>query len=168
MKAWRLCVITGTGLDHFNQLVLGLNCAKDTTTELKCMGRYDFRSQRAYDAARDLITSKKLKHPPPWYNVVANIPPTASQLQVRPAFRYKSKRRKASRLFQPLDIRYPEDHLRSNFFAEHPWELARPRIILESDGKDYQHENWERIIQPSKKLDGERFENSPAIRKQYL
>ena len=120
------------------------------------MGRYDFRSQRAYDAARDLLQTKRLRHPPPWYDTLANVPPTASQLLVRPAFRHTPKRKKASKLFLPVEIKYPEDHLRRKFFTDHPWELARPRIVLESDGKDYQQENWEEIRQPSRKVDGER------------
>ena len=128
------------------------------------MGRYDFRSQRAYDAVRDLISSKRLPYPPPWFNTIANVPPTTSQLLVRPAFRHKPKRKKASRLFSPIEIKYPEDHLRNTFFAEHPWELARPRIVLESDGKDYQQENWEKMTQPSKRLDGERCDKSPSYR----
>ena len=124
------------------------------------MGRFDFRSQRAYDAAKDLLSTKRLNYQPPWYDAVANVPPTASQLLVRPAFRHTPKGKKASKLFSPIEIKYPEDHLRSKFFADHPWELARPRIVLESDGKDYQQENWAKIIQPSKKLDGERCDKS--------
>ena len=59
-------------------------------------------------------------------------------------------------MFQPMKIEYPEDKLREEFFGDHPWELARPRIVLEDDGKDYQNQDWSRIEQPGKQLDGER------------
>jgi len=60
-------------------------------------------------------------------------------------------------MFQPMSIVYPEDRLRSEFFGDHPWELARPRVILENDGKDGEKWDWSRIVQPGKKLDGERY-----------
>ena len=60
-------------------------------------------------------------------------------------------------MFQPMPIVYPEDKLRSEFFGDHPWELARPRVILENDGKDGEKWDWSRIVQPRKKLDGERY-----------
>ena len=121
------------------------------------MGRFDFRSQRAYDAVRDLVQAKRVQYPPPWFNTVANVPPTASQLLVRPAFRHvPKKKKKASKLFLPVKINYPEDQLRQKYFSDHPWELARPKVVLESDGKNYQQENWEKLQQPSRRLDGER------------
>ena len=120
------------------------------------MGRYDFRSQRAYEAFRELLRTKRITHPPPWYDTLANVPPTASQVLVRPAFRHVSKNKRASKLFSPVEINYPEDQLRKKYFTDHPWELARPRVVLESDGKDYQQENWDKIQQPSRKINGER------------
>jgi small subunit ribosomal protein S23 len=69
----------------------------------------------------------------------------------------KTLKRKASKAFQPLPIAYPEDRLRKEFFADHPWELARPRMVLEDDGKDGQRRDWASIIQESKPLDGERY-----------
>ncbi|KAL4798882.1 mitochondrial ribosomal protein S25 [Aspergillus venezuelensis] len=58
-------------------------------------------------------------------------------------------------MFLPVEIRYEEDQLRREFFKDHPWELARPRILVESTGKDSVNYNWERMQQPGKKLDGE-------------
>lgn len=43
-------------------------------------------------------------------------------------------KKKASQLFQPLPIRYEEDELRKQFYSDHPWELARPRVVLETSG----------------------------------
>lgn len=64
--------------------------------------------------------------------------------------------KKKSRMFRPMRIEYEEDELRRDFFRDHPWELARPRVLLESNGRDHQWEDWSRMEQPRKKLDGER------------
>lgn len=58
-------------------------------------------------------------------------------------------------MFQPAKISYPEDRLRAEFFGDHPWELARPRVILEDGGADSKPWDWSHIQQPGKKLDGE-------------
>jgi small subunit ribosomal protein S23 len=58
-------------------------------------------------------------------------------------------------LFVPQPITYEEDQLRKEFYGDHPWELARPRIILEQDGKDGQKCDWNRIQQTGRPLDGE-------------
>ncbi len=61
-------------------------------------------------------------------------------------------------MFKPQKIVYPEDELRNQFFRDHPWELARPRIVVENDGKDYRRVDWSKgIVQKGKKVDGERF-----------
>lgn len=60
-------------------------------------------------------------------------------------------------MFQPQTIVYEEDALRKEFFGDHPWELARPRVVLENDGKDWHHDDWSRIQQPGRQLSGERF-----------
>lgn len=103
-----------------------------------------------------LLDTKRMTVQPPWYDVIASLPP--SQRLVRPALQGSHKKgRKASRLFQPVEIKYPEDELREEFFGDHPWELARPRIVLENDGRDHERYNWSRIEQPGKQLDGERY-----------
>ncbi|KAK8094172.1 37S ribosomal protein S25 [Apiospora hydei] len=75
---------------------------------------------------------------PVWYKVVESIPP--SEILTRPfppQHRQPNPRaRKASRLFQPQKLVYKEDELRKKFYTDHPWELARPRMIIEMDGKD--------------------------------
>jgi len=58
-------------------------------------------------------------------------------------------------MFQPQHIVYPEDQLRSNFFKDHPWELARPRLLVENDGKDFMRYDWSKMQQPGKALNGE-------------
>lgn len=60
-------------------------------------------------------------------------------------------------MYKPTQITYEEDGLRENFYSDHPWELARPRVILEQDGKDGQKCDWSKIQQPSRELNGERL-----------
>lgn len=61
-------------------------------------------------------------------------------------------------MYKPKSINYTEDELRSEFFSDHPWELARPRVMVETGGGyDAKQWDWGRgIEQPGKQLDGER------------
>jgi small subunit ribosomal protein S23 len=59
-------------------------------------------------------------------------------------------------MFKPQPIEYEEDVLRKEFYNDHPWELARPRIVLEDDGKDGQRVDWSRLQQRGRPLNGER------------
>ena len=123
------------------------------------MGRYDFRPLRVHQTATQLLETNRLPSPPAWYNVVGSIPPSATLVRPQPQQHIQSKRpgpRKRSKLFKPLPVGYEEDKLRSEFFGDHPWELARPRVILENDGKDAQRTDWSRIRQPGRPLTGER------------
>ncbi|KAI4960001.1 mitochondrial ribosomal small subunit component [Alternaria arbusti] len=119
------------------------------------MGRYDFRPMRVRQTAKALFDSKREPNLPQWYDVVGNIPP--GETLARPVLRIPKMRkaRKASKLFQPLPIAYPEDKLRSEFFGDHPWELARPRLVVEDSGNDSKRYDWSKIVQPGKQLDGE-------------
>jgi small subunit ribosomal protein S23 len=61
-----------------------------------------------------------------------------------------------SKLFQPVQIRYEEDQLRKRFFSDHPWELARPRVVLERDGEEGKRVDWSRRVQqPGRPTTGE-------------
>ncbi|KAF2441543.1 37S ribosomal protein Rsm25 [Karstenula rhodostoma CBS 690.94] len=119
------------------------------------MGRYDFRPMRVRQTAKALFDARRNDSLPQWYNIIGDIPP--SETLARPLQRAPTtkKARKPSRMFQPLPIAYPEDKLRSEFFGDHPWELARPRIIVEDSGNDAKHYDWSNIVQPGKQLDGE-------------
>ncbi|GME65387.1 Ribosomal protein S25 mitochondrial [Neofusicoccum parvum] len=123
------------------------------------MGRHNFAAARVHRAATQLLEAKRMKAPPPWYDIVADVPP--SQQLVRPLQRTYPRKiaqrniRKPSRMFQPERLVYAEDKLRGDFFKDHPWELARPRIILEDSGADSKKWDWSKIVQPGKKLDGE-------------
>ncbi|KAI2632307.1 mitochondrial ribosomal protein [Hypoxylon sp. NC1633] len=95
---------------------------------------------------------------PIWYNVIESIPPSEILTRPFPPQHQKQnpKIRRPSRLFQPQQLIYEEDELRRTFYKDHPWELARPRMIIEMDGKDAQRCNWSRgLIQPGMPLCGE-------------
>ncbi|RMJ27809.1 hypothetical protein PHISP_01303 [Aspergillus sp. HF37] len=143
------------------------------------MGKFDFTASRVRQLALNQKASGKTSKLPAWVDVLGDIPP--SQVVVRnqppqhqlirqrlrkdsedskPRVVYEAqekriKPKKASRVFQPMPIRFEEDQLRKEFFSDHPWELARPRILVEKAGKDFEHHDWSRIQQPGKKLDGE-------------
>lgn len=121
------------------------------------MGRYDFRALRVRQTAKALVDAGRFPALPPWYDTIGTIPP--GEILARPVQRtpkVHGRTKKASRLFQPLPIVYPEDKLRTQFFGDHPWELARPRLVIEDSGNDSKNHDWSKITQPGKQLDGER------------
>jgi len=125
------------------------------------MGRHDLRPLRVHQTANQLLASERISSLPNWYGVTGAIPPAQALVRTQPLQhnqrpRLRTKARKASKLFQPTNIGYEEDKLRRNFFGDHPWELARPRVVLENDGKDYEENDWSRISQPGRGLSGER------------
>lgn len=64
--------------------------------------------------------------------------------------------RKPSRLFAPMPITYEEDLLRQRFYRDHPWELARPRVLVETTGDSHASADWSRgLEQPNIPLSGE-------------
>ncbi|KAI9706251.1 MAG: mitochondrial ribosomal small subunit component [Bogoriella megaspora] len=143
------------------------------------MGQFDFAAQRVHQAATQLLASQRIKNPPSWYQILSDVPPP--QRLVRPAIRpdrlanlsasapvssqklrrkhlrkWARKPKRPSRMFQPLNLDYPDDDLRKEFFSDHPWELAKPRVVLENDGRDAQKWDWSLgIQQPGKPTDGE-------------
>ncbi|KAJ5143947.1 uncharacterized protein N7515_002734 [Penicillium bovifimosum] len=147
------------------------------------MGKVNLTALRVRQTALNQFASGKTSKLPQWVGVVGEIPPAETLIRTRPpqhqlvhrrlktvtvpysekpkvtvSLEYQEKRikpKKASRLFQPVEIKYEEDQLRSKFFRDHPWELARPRVLLESTGKDFENYDWRRIEQPGKRLDGE-------------
>ncbi|KAL3437658.1 37S ribosomal protein S25, mitochondrial [Aspergillus tetrazonus] len=143
------------------------------------MGKYNLTALQVRKTALDSIAAGNKGDLPRWVNVVGDIPPAQILVRERPqqhalvrqrmktipgnpkpqpVFQVQTKRvkpKKASRMFLPVEIKYEEDQLRKEFFRDHPWELARPRILVESSGKDFERYNWSRMQQPGKKLDGE-------------
>ena len=59
-------------------------------------------------------------------------------------------------MFSPLSLQYEEDSLRKTFFSDHPWELARPRVLVETSGDSHAEVDWSTgIQQPNLPLSGE-------------
>ncbi|KAI9671712.1 MAG: mitochondrial ribosomal small subunit component [Alyxoria varia] len=127
------------------------------------MGRHDLRPVRVHDTATLLMKTKRSSAPPPWYKAMTEYPPTQALVRPQPVshtnhnvrLRPQRKYKKPSKMFMPQPITYMEDKLRQEFFGDHPWELARPRILLENDGKDYQRWDWSKPSQPGRPVDGE-------------
>ncbi|KAF2101085.1 37S ribosomal protein Rsm25, partial [Rhizodiscina lignyota] len=120
------------------------------------MGKHRFAPQRVLRAADQLLETKRLTHRPPWYLSLERIPP--QQILIRPAKQRPigDEKEAHGQWYKPKRIAYPEDKLRSEFFGDHPWELARPKVILEGTGNDGKRWNWGwGIDQPGKVLDGE-------------
>lgn len=146
------------------------------------MGKINLTALRVRQTALKQFANGKIRKLPQWVDVVGDVPPPevlirkppiehqlvrqrmkivpgSSQPQV--VFEAQEKRRKpkkASRMFQPVELKYEEDELRQEFFRDHPWELARPRVLVEATDNRVQHD-WSRLKQPGKRLDGERCVN---------
>ncbi|CAI4064558.1 mitochondrial 37S ribosomal protein mS23 SKDI_09G0770 [Saccharomyces kudriavzevii IFO 1802] len=130
------------------------------------------------------LKSGLLKETPAWYNVVASIPPstkftreprfnnpsngdTIGELddvtqrqhanknglyKTRP--NTNDKRVSVKKLYKPPKLTYVEDRLRALFYKQHPWELSRPKILVENEIGDEDYD-WGRMLQLGKPLDGE-------------
>ena len=122
------------------------------------MGRHDLRPLRVHHTANQLLTADRVSNLPSWHSVTGSIPPAQTLVRTQPIqhTEFRSKRKKAGKLFKPTNIKYEEDRLRSNFFGDHPWELARPRVVLENDGKDYEKNDWSKLSQTGRPVTGER------------
>lgn len=114
--------------------------------------------QAATQELRSKLGTKYQTPEPPWYKVINDFPP--SETLTRPAavrLREPNPRQKRVRnVYRPQRITFPEDSIRQNFYKDHPWELARPRMVLELDGKDSQIVDWSKgVRQPGLALSGE-------------
>lgn len=98
----------------------------------------------------------------PWVKAVAHIPPAETLTRPYPIQHTERHDRgralqRPRNLFRPTSIVHPEDQLRQDFFRDHPWELARPKLVLELDGKDARYRDWSKgLRQPGMALSGER------------
>lgn len=120
------------------------------------MGKYKISALNVRRTAINQVANGKISKLPKWVDVVGDIPPSEVLVRTQPP-RHRSGTPKARRMFLPDQLEYVEDELRRRFYADHPWELARPRILVESKGKDFEKYNWKQIVQPGKQLDGERY-----------
>ncbi|KAK3344314.1 mitochondrial ribosomal protein S25 [Lasiosphaeria hispida] len=121
------------------------------------MGRH-FRPARVAQATMELMAANLVHDTPRWYKAVKMIPPAEILTRPYPVQHTAPSphARRPRNLFKPTHMVYPEDELRRNFFRDHPWELARPRMILELDGKDARYVDWSTgVRQPGMPLSGE-------------
>lgn len=126
------------------------------------MGGRQIRPARVLQAVTEELNHKligqKMVQTPPWFQIMQSVPPAETIVRTLPPqlSRRDRKATKPKHVFRPQTIRYLEDTLRTIFYKDHPWELARPRVILELDGKDYQHCDWSKgLRQPGIPLSGE-------------
>lgn len=143
------------------------------------MGKINLTALRVRETALKQFANGKISRLPQWVDVVGEVPPSetlirnppvqhqlvrqrtktiAGSSQPQVVFEVQEKRRKpkkASRMFQPVELKYEEDELRQDFFRDHPWELARPRVLVETTNNRAPLD-WSRLKQPGKRLDGER------------
>ena len=110
------------------------------------------------NAAKRLMEKGLIPFEPVWYRPVLNTPPMTD------FSRKPSQAHHGRRVNTPVDIRkiYPiqrgmDVHFRRKFYKQHPWELARPKIVVEEDGADYVRWDWSKMEQIGKPLDGERY-----------
>ncbi|KAJ8109477.1 hypothetical protein ONZ43_g6124 [Nemania bipapillata] len=125
-------------------------------------GQRQIKPTRVYQTVTNLMSARILAHQknqkPVWYHVVESIPPSEILSRPYPPQHREPnpKTRKPSRLFQPQRLVYEEDGLRRQFYKDHPWELARPRMIVEMDGRDAERYDWSKgLRQPGMPLCGE-------------
>ncbi|KAJ6782210.1 hypothetical protein PWT90_06716 [Aphanocladium album] len=127
--------------------------------------------QSVQEELKRTVMGSKKTYKPPWLNIVASVPPSETLIRPIPTqhveFSGNKKIKKPRNIYRPQKIVYLEDTLRTAFYKDHPWELARPRVILESDGKDSQHWDWSKgLRQPGLALTGERGVLSSVVQRQ--
>ncbi|KAM0428602.1 hypothetical protein ACHAPT_006963 [Fusarium lateritium] len=131
-------------------------------TSKLAMGGRQIRPARVFQTVTEEINhsllGQKSAAPPPWYSIMQTVPPSETLVRTIPP-RHRGVNPRATKprnIYRPQRIKYLEDSLRTTFYKDHPWELARPRIIMELDGKDYQRYDWSKgLRQPGIPLTGE-------------
>lgn len=157
------------------------------------MGRINLAALRVRQKALALVETGRHKENPVWTKVLAEVPPAQILIRQQPikhsltktrttstgerttqsvATKKRSDMRRSKHLYQPNEISYEEDRLRDQFFRDHPWELARPRLLVETDGNQHANADWSTgLEQPGIPVSGESvaqrqlwlLENKPDI-----
>ena len=117
---------------------------------------------RVHELTSQLLEGGYLKQEPAWYRPVISSPPSHTLARgAVPHHSPTSTRTRSHTNRNPVNIRYPqrifyrEDALRKKFYRDHPWELARPRSIVEDTGDDHRFYDWSKLVQEGKPTDGE-------------
>ncbi len=106
--------------------------------------------------AQVFTRQQPLQHAQPWIRTNSLPDSRTKAIRLDPHRSPGSRLTKASRMYSPTPVKYDEDALRRQFFSDHPWELARPRVILETSGDQYAHVDWSTgLAQPGVPLSGE-------------
>lgn len=120
-------------------------------------GRY-MKATQLHKTVHQLLAGGHTRDVPIWYDVLHQIPPTEILVRTRPVQLEEpdTKRRLPRNTYRPQKLIYEEDKLRTRFYQDHPWELARPRLILERHGTEPRHWDWSKgLRQPGLPLCGE-------------
>ncbi|KAL1918397.1 mitochondrial 37S ribosomal protein mS23 [Calcarisporiella thermophila] len=123
---------------------------------------YRARPSQIHHQVKNLLKGGLLKEQPAWYPAVRLIPPGPSIVfshqaqdflgegkshgpttKTRTHHQQKHLRTRKPR---PQPIIYPEDRLRHRFFRDHPFELHRPRVLIEGEGTN--RNDWSSLLAP--------------------
>ncbi|CCJ30740.1 unnamed protein product [Pneumocystis jirovecii] len=115
----------------------------------------DLRPLQVHTIVSQLLQVNHIKKEPKWFRPVIETPPNFNLLKRFPPQFIQLTNSLKPKVLLPQNITYPEDRLRKKFFKDHPWELARPRNLIEYDGKDAENYDWSQLNQKTKSLDGE-------------
>lgn len=122
----------------------------------------DLRALRVAQTTSQLLQAKHLKNQPVWLPTVARIPPSSDiARKPPPSFHATSSSSSASRagkvrkVFAIQRIKYLEDGLRERFYKEHPWELARPVLLIESGHPSTGGGEWTSLRRGGRQVSGE-------------
>lgn len=120
-----------------------------------------------------------IKSKPAWYDAVAAHPPgydlakkpktLAYDQQADPASglwaregKYRKtravaaeRRQSNNRVSRIPKLEFLEDQLRDVFYHQHPWEFARPKVVVENGGTEHAACDWSHMLQLGRPLDGE-------------
>lgn len=112
----------------------------------------------------NLIASGKIQNTPPWYAAVSMYPmapqPTrhitpsqvgqfnttkpVAHLQLKNSQSSCRNKQYAPRFSEPEEIIFPEDEIRNHFYKWHPFELLRPKFMMD-DQKSLKPRDWSTI-----------------------
>lgn len=129
-------------------------------------------TQKIIERTSSFLKSGVIKQKPAWYDVVAAHPPATDltknakilgysqykdpmELKRPNQTRVKNKKLDSSKIHAIPKIKLFEDQLRNYFYAKHPWEFSRPKILVENEGNEIEKCDWSHLLQLNKPLDGE-------------
>ncbi|KAK9762102.1 mitochondrial ribosomal small subunit component [Basidiobolus ranarum] len=109
-----------------------------------------------------LLKGKLIRDEPAWLSAVRRIPPgpsivrSVSKFDTTGTLSFEDKEQKFKgnpvkrvrkwmkyKTVKPPKIEYPEDKLRRQFYKDHPQELLRPRMLIETDGQN--RSDWSQL-----------------------